>query len=185
MRSHQTASGRRTRSLLSQGLVLLVLGGIALTAVPPAWAVPMSNDPKGFRGIPWGASLGEIPELALASSVERTQTYDMKNGPPVLGEVQVESMHFIAIDGKFARVIVRYRGKQNHDQLLAYLQAEYGPVDRSPGMIMRGHSQQFNWRGVETEVTLSYDGARDRGHVFFDSRVLAPRFNEGYGDAVY
>lgn len=177
---HRTAAGVRVFLL-----GVAIIGGIVLLARPVAFAVPMSNDPKGFRGIPWGASLNDFPDLILADSTERIKTYDMKNGPPVLGEAKVETMRFIAIDGEFARVIVRYRGKQNHDLVLAYLQAQYGPTDRSPGMIMRGHSQQFNWRGNETEVNLTYDGAGERGYVFFDSRVLAPRFNEGYGDAVY
>lgn len=145
----------------------------------------MTNDPKGFRGIPWGASLSDFPDFILADTTDRIKTYNMKNGPAVLGDAKLESMRFIAIDGKFARVTVRYRGKENHELVLAYLQAQYGPMDRSPGTIMRGHSQQYNWRGVETEVNVTYDGAGDRGYVFIDSRVLAPRFNEGYGDSVY
>lgn len=187
----RTTSGRRLLpptfppALLPLLAAFGIVSGVILLAPPDVFAVPMTNDPQGFRGIPWGASLSEFPDLILADSNERIKTYNMKNGPSVLGEAKIESMRFIAIDEQFARVAVRYRGKENHDLVLAYLQAQYGPMDRSPGMIMRGHSQQYNWRGMETDVNLTYDGAGDRGYVFIDSRVLAPRFNEGYGDTVY
>lgn len=191
MMDRRTASGRRLLpptfppALLPLLAAFGIVSGVILLAPPDVFAVPMTNDPQGFRGIPWGASLSEFPDLILADSNERIKTYNMKNGPSVLGEAKIESMRFIAIDEQFARVAVRYRGKENHDLVLAYLQAQYGPMDRSPGMIMRGHSQQYNWRGMETDVNLTYDGAGDRGYVFIDSRVLAPRFNEGYGDTVY
>lgn len=191
MMDRRTASGRRLLpptfppALLPLLAAFGIVSGVILLAPPDVFAVPMTNDPQGFRGIPWGASLSEFPDLILADSNERIKTYNMKNGPSVLGEAKIESMRFIAIDEQFARVAVRYRGKENHDLVLAYLQVQYGPMDRSPGMIMRGHSQQYNWRGMETDVNLTYDGAGDRGYVFIDSRVLAPRFNEGYGDTVY
>src|SRR6478609_6854905 len=87
----------------------------ALFCGSPAFAVQMKEDPKGFEGIPWGATLSE------------SETFG-----------KVESMRFTTVDDRFARVTVRYQGKETHDQLLAFLQSRYGPLDRTPGQFAGG-----------------------------------------------
>ena len=47
-------------------------------------------------------------------------------------------MRFLTVDGKFARVTVRYQGKATHDQILTYLQSLYGSLDRTPGQFTGG-----------------------------------------------
>lgn len=47
-------------------------------------------------------------------------------------------MKFSTIDGKFARVMVRYTGKDTHDRLLTFLQQQFGPIDQTPGQMAGG-----------------------------------------------
>jgi len=155
-----------------------LIGFLVLTEPPPVHAVPMVNDPKGFNGIAWGAKLDGRPELALFDTVRRIKEYDLKNGPLPLGKAKVEMMRFSTIEGKFARVTIRYRGKDVHARVLAHLQAQYGPLDRTPGQTMRGFNQQYNWRGTDTEVNMTYEGQGERGFLFIESTLLAPRFND-------
>ena len=169
------------RPLLLTSLLLL-----APHSMPSgAMAGEMVNDPNGYRGINWGTALTQSPELTLVKTVERLSEFNLKEGVPLLGEAKAESMRFIAIDEQFARVIIRYTGKGTHEKMLAYLQKQYGPLDRTPGSMMRGLNQQFDWRGDATEVNLVYDSARDRGFVFIESRVLAAKFNEGLSETAY
>ncbi len=162
-----------TGLLLALGCCL-PLAGPSLTA-----ASTMINDPKGFHGIQWGSSLAKVPDLQLTnSSEEHIQEYELKQGPLPLGEAKVDYMKFLAYDGEFARVAIRYRGKKTHEQVLAYLQTQYGPIDRTPGSMMRGLNQQFNWRGTDTEINVTYEARGERGFIFVDSRNLAPKFNE-------
>jgi hypothetical protein len=151
----------------------------------PLWAGTMTQDPRGFHNITWGTVLAERPELVLMDKGEQITGYDFKNGPPPLGEAQVDSIRLSAIEGKFARAAVHYRGKQNHERILAYLEAQFGPIDRAPGSMMRGLNQQYNWRGMETEINLIYQSFGERGVVFFESRVLAPRFNDTLSETAY
>ena len=58
-------------------------------------------------------------------------------------------------------------------------------IDRSPGAASRGLDQQYNWRGPETEVNLTYGEAKQQGYLFIESRLLAPRFNEGIFDGTF
>ncbi len=176
--------------LLPTRLAALVLAGglilsLTLSGPPPAHAVPMVNDPKGFNGIPWGSELDSRPEMILFNTARRIKEYDLKNGPPQLGEVKVEMMRFSTLEGKFARVTIRYRGKDTHDRILTYLQKKYGPLDHTPGQTMRGFNQQYNWRGTDTEVNMTYEGQGERGFLFIESSALAPRFNDTLPEHAY
>lgn len=138
----------------------------------PASAVPMQNDPNGFEGIPWGATFSETDTFVKVEDTGRSQTYELKTTVPSLGTVRVDSMRFITSEGKFARVTVRYQGKATHDQILAYLQSLYGPLDRTPGQIAGGPVKFFSWTGFETDVNLRYETGTDHGIIFFESQEL-------------
>ena len=159
--------------------VVALLCCTELLTAPAVSAVEMVNDPQGFRGIPWGAALADSPELTLVESTTRIKQFDLKQAPPQLGEIPVESLRLVSIDGKFARVKVRYQGMTTHQSVLKYLQSQFGPLDLSPGQVAKGVLQEFFWFGPETAVNLSYDVRRDRGLIFIESRALAMKFAEG------
>ncbi len=147
----------------------LVLSGEVL-------AVPMVNDPNGFGGIAWGGPFPESESYVLAESGPRIKGYELKQGPPPLGEAKLESMRFLTVNGKFGRVVARYQGKETHRQVLAFLEGKYGPLDRTPGQFSHGAAQSLNWRGPDTEVNLTYDVQRERGLIFFENRSLMLEF---------
>lgn len=159
--------------------VLAILCLPALLFAPTASAVSMVNDPKGFQGIPWGTALADSPDVTLIEATGQIKQFDLKQSPPRLGEITVESLRLVSIDGKFARVIVRYQGIKTHQSVLEYLQSQFGPLDLTPGQIASGLLQQFTWFGPESDVTLTYDVTRDRGLIFLESRALTPKFDEG------
>jgi hypothetical protein len=155
------------------------LGRVALLTLlcssSAALAVQMKEDPKGFEGIPWGATLSESEHFGKVEDSGRLKTYELKEGPPTFGPAKVESMKFTTVDDRFARVTVRYQGKEAHDQLLGFLQSRYGPLDRTPGQFAGGAVKIFAWQGVDTEVSLRYETRTDRGIIFFENPTLASR----------
>lgn len=159
--------------------VLMLLGCAGLLIVPAASAVNMANDPKGFQGIPWGTPLASLPDVTLVESTTRIKQFDLKQSPPRLGDIAVESLRLVSIDAKFARVVVRYQGPATHQSILKYLQAQFGPLDLTPGQIARGVLQQFTWSGPESDVNLTYDVHRDRGFIFIENRTLVQKLDEG------
>ena len=88
-------------SIMIQVFCILALSGTL------AFAVPMQNDPNGFEGIPWGAAFSETDTFVKVEDAGRAQTYELKTGAPALGPAKVDSMRFLTVDGKFARVTVR------------------------------------------------------------------------------
>lgn len=152
---------------------------VLLLPVVPALAVPMENDPNGFEGIPWGATFTESDQFVKVEDAGRVQTFELTSTPRTLGPATVESMKFNTIDGKFARVMVRYTGKETHDRLLQYLQQQFGPIDQTPGQIAGGAVRFFNWQGPDSAIILRYDLRTSQGVIFFESEAFRVKLNEG------
>ncbi|HEY6085929.1 MAG TPA: hypothetical protein VIU63_11080 [Nitrospira sp.] len=142
----------------------------------------MNNDPKGFHNIPWGAALESRPDMEVTREGPNIMEYRLKGMTPALDSIPVESVRLSSIDGQFARVTIRYKGEEIHKRILAYLEREFGQIERIPGQMMRGLNQQYNWRGSDSEINLTYQSSTERGFVFIDSRSLAPRFNDYLAD---
>ncbi len=175
----RSTPARSTHFLLTLQLVVCALA-IGLGA-RFADATTMTNDPKGFHGIPWGSALNNV-EFSVSHPGTRISDYRLKNGTPRFADTDVDSIMFSTVDDQFARVTIRYRGEGTHKKLLAYLEHTYGEIDRLPGQMTRGLNQQYNWRGPETEINLTYEGNLERGYIFIESRTLSPRFNDGLTD---
>lgn len=164
--------------------VLAIFAGFFLCPLL-ALAVPMTEDPNGFEDIPWGSTFSENATFKQVEDAGRLKTYELASGQAKLGTIVVASMKFMTIDDKFARVTVRYEGKDSHDQILAYLQSKYGPLDRTPGQFSVGPVKFYAWQGFETEVTLRYEARVDRGIIFFESQTMRAKLTEGNSATVF
>ena len=169
---------RSTRSQSYWLMTLIAVVALWMQAVP-ALAIPMQNDPNGFEGIPWGAAFTESDQFVKVEDAGRVQTFELKTTPPTLGPATVESMKFSTIEGKFARVMVRYTGKETHDRLLTFLQQQFGPIDQTPGQMAGGAVKFFNWQGPDSAIILRYDLRTSQGVIFFESEAFRVKLNEG------
>lgn len=142
------------------------------------WAVPMTNDPKGFHDIPWGTSLSSRQDLEPMQTDPHIAEYLHKTESSSFAGTQMTSILYVSVDDRFARVIIRYQGDDVHRVVLDFLESRFGRLERVPGQMARGLTQQYNWRGPDTEINLTYQAGTERGYIFFDSRTLAPRFND-------
>ncbi|MBH0206261.1 MAG: hypothetical protein HP498_10685 [Nitrospira sp.] len=164
------------------GLSLLIMMG-PLISVTPLWAVPMANDPKGFHGIAWGTSLTARQDLETIHSGTHVTEYRPKTNRSTFAGAEMTSILYVSVDDQFARVTIRYEGEQVHKQVLNFLEAQFGSLQRVPGQMARGLNQQYTWRGPDTEINVTYQAGTERGYLFIDSRTLAPRFNDYMTDS--
>jgi hypothetical protein len=148
-----------------------------------AWAVPMTNDPKGFHDIPWGTSLSSRQDLETMRAGPHIVEYHRKTEPSSFAGTEMASILYVSLDDQFARVMIRYQGDHVHRQVLGFLESRFGRLERIPGQMARGLTQQYNWRGADTEINLTYQAGTERGYIFIDSRTLAPRFNDYITDS--
>lgn len=166
------------------GRHLALLGFLLCMSSPVlAHAVSMVNDPNGFQNLAWGAALTTRPDLEVARAGPHVNEYQLRDAPPVFDGIPVESLRFVSVDEQFARVTIRYQGNDRHKQILTHLEEQFGSLERVPGQMMRGLTQQYNWRGTNTEINLTYQANTERGFIFIDSRTLAPRFNDHITDS--
>ena len=173
----------RTRILHSQwrlGLLLLVLfvwvPGLVVKADDPSAQSP------GFQGIAWGSALADVSQLVLVERDGRVNVYEYKERPPHFAQETVDAVKLYAIDDKFTRVMIRYRGEATHTRLKHVLESRHGKIQHRPGSMIRGLNQEYSWRQEETEINLSYRRLGERGLIFIQSSILAPRFLELMSD---
>jgi hypothetical protein len=171
---------RRPTALLS---ILFCLFFEAALGVCPAAAVPLLNDPKGFHDITWGAPLADRQDMEPARLGTHIKEYRRTTEAPTFAGAEMRSIGYVCVDDQFARVTIRYQGADVHKQVLQYLETQFGALERIPGQMARGLNQQYNWRGPETEINLTYQASTERGFIFMDSRTLAPRFNDHITDS--
>lgn len=143
-----------------------------------AFGVPIVNDPNGFEDIAWGTILSETEHFVKIEHSGRIETYELRGQPPRLGRTTVDSIRFTTFEKKFGRVVIRYSGKETHEEILTYLQSQYGPLDRTPGQITVGSVKVYAWHGMHTEVTLRFDAGSNRGIIFFESRTLPEKLTD-------
>ena len=143
----------------------------------------MMNDPKGFHNIPWGTALTARQDMEAARSGPHINEYRRKTETPSFADAEMASLLYVSVDDQFARVTIRYQGEHIHTRVLNFLETQFGPLEHIPGQMARGLNQQYNWRGPETEINLTYQASTERGYIFIDSRTLAPRFNDHIADS--
>lgn len=165
-----------------------LLAGLTAALLLPAalaLAVPIVNDPNGFEEIPWGTELSESDRLGRVEDAGALQSFEQKTGTPLLGTVPVDVLRYTTFEGKFGRVLIRYHGKETHEQILTYLQSKYGPLDRTPGQISVGPIRVYAWHGFDTEITLRFESRVEQGVIFFESRTLREKLAEGNSGTVF
>ena len=160
-------------------LALVTLLWEVLLPVPSSFAVSMVHDPNGCEGIQWGTTFSESGDFIAVENGKRIKGYELKKGPLALGLAKVDSMRFFTLDGRFARVVIRYHDRPTHDRIVAYFQTRFGPLDKTPGQITRGPVQQLYWLGEKTEIVMTYRRRTDRGIIFIEHSPTALKFSEG------
>ena len=83
-----------------------------MIGVVAAWAVPMTDDPKGFHNIPWGTTLSSRQDLETLRSSPHIVEYLNKKGLSSFAGAEMSSIRYLSLDDQFARVVIRYEGEQ-------------------------------------------------------------------------
>jgi hypothetical protein len=181
MRFQSFASSYRTNYLI----IFFILCVCLVPCTSAISATPIKNDPKGFFGSLWGHSLRDRSDLKEIDSIDSLHIYTTKLGAPLLGSIELESVKLYAFDGKYARALFHYHGDAIHQSILQYLRNEFGTTNDPYGSMIRGLSQQYAWRGPETEIRLTYHGFRERGILSVEGRIYAPLFLDTLSENSY
>ena len=165
--------------------ILLTVCACLFLWTPALSATSIEQDPKGFFGSLWGKSLEGRSDLKEIDSIDTLHIYTTKKAHPQVEGIEMESVKLYTLEKKYARALFHYQGETSHKSLLHYLETQFGKTDNPYGSMMRGLSQQYTWRGPETQITLTYHGFRERGFLTAESRIYAPLFLDTLSDNSY
>ena len=160
------------------GSVILLASFLAMPS--PADAARIKDDPEGFNGHRWGASLSEYPafkllqDLGSTDFVEKAGVYENPGEVLTLNEVRIKTVRYRFINEQMESIHLRYESRDNRERLMDWLQDRFGKLSPSERKMVNS----VQWFGEKTTVTLTYNPRTEEGAVWFTSQALNHLFND-------
>jgi hypothetical protein len=162
-----------------RGLFILLILAVGQSVVP-AGAAPIVDDPNGFNGYTWGMPLAKFPafklfrDLGNTDFVDKIGVYENPGEVMTLNGATLGKIHYRFTDNQLESIQLRYKGRENRDKLMRWIEERYGKVS----LHERKMINSVQWFGDQTTVTLSYDAVLQQGTLWFVSRTLNNLYNE-------
>lgn len=132
---------------------------LAFAATPFAQGFNAAPPPEDFRGMVWGTSIDNLPDLAPVQEEGFPNTYFRRDEDLSMGQARLISIAYYFKDDRLYRVGVAYKGGTNHFFLKEQLMKRYGNGRQI------GARQGWVWPNFSVEI--AYDSGSDRGAVFY------------------
>ncbi|BDQ33985.1 hypothetical protein [Pseudodesulfovibrio portus] len=139
--------------------VLILLIALAMPAVSGAADFVSTPHPMSFRGLEWGVSLADVPDLMPVQEKGYKDTYFKKNEPMKLDKADLQSVAYYFRKDKLYRVGVAFKGRVNQFLLKDMLIQAYGPG--------RGIGFRYGWMWPDFSIELNYDNEHDTGSLYY------------------
>ncbi len=108
----------------------------------------------GFRGIPWGTKLSELPDMVKIGGERGVMLYSRKDDSLHIGAADLESIHYMFDESQlFYGVAFSSDGTSNNQNLLDALKHRFGDRWKQPNRFM----EKFIWERDNARVLFSCD----------------------------
>ena len=151
-----SVSSTKTKLLAT---MMFVLATISLFADP---VLPFPNEPEDFRGIKWGASINEIPDMVLVEDAGDLKFYERKNENRKIGSAIVDTVSYGFYKNRFFWVQVLFNGGLNFPGLKQNLTQLHGKGTR-----LNQREEEYFWFGDSVTLYLVYRADRKKGEFWF------------------
>lgn len=144
---------------------LTIIFALAVMALPALSGPSMASDyiatphPTAFRGLEWGAKLGDAPGLFPVQESGFKNTYFKRDEPMTLGKAELVSVAYYFKKDKLFRVGIAFEGRVNQFFLKDMLLQKYGE-GRAIGF-------RYGWMWPEFSIELNYDNEKDTGSLYY------------------
>jgi hypothetical protein len=129
----------------------IVLSCACLLAASAAHA--MQNEPRDFKGVPWGAALEDHKQsLALIGGDDVLAHYRRASDAGAYANVDAWRISYRFYKNRFSGGTVIIVGTSNLKSMLDYLTQTYGPAET----VHAGH-RIYAWNGEQAGITVSCD----------------------------
>jgi len=141
--------------------ITLIVALVLIVGTTAAWSADfaLGNAPTSFRGLAWGITLDQAPELLPVKERGYKNTYFRTNESLTFANAEIQSVAYYFRKGKFYRVGIAFKGRANHFLLKERLLSSYGPG--------RGLGYRYGWMWPEFSVEISFDDETKSGALYY------------------
>ena len=139
--------------------ILIFLFTLAIPAVSVAADYVSTPHPTSFRGLEWGVSLAEVPDLFPVQKAGFKDTYYRKDESMMLDKAELVSVAYYFRKDRLYRVGIAFKGRVNQFFLKDMLLQTYGE-GRSLGF-------RYGWMWPDFSIELNYDNDKDTGSLYY------------------
>ena len=131
------------------------------------------NEPDGFRDLKWGDPPTNDMEF-IGEHPEGERGYVLPDEEFKMGDVLFDSIvyAFRPHPERLMSVWMYFDGEQNYDRLETICREKFGKTKKEK-------TYETHWLGPMSLVTLGYNPDRERGFLFFGSRMLLEDWLKG------
>jgi hypothetical protein len=150
----------------------------ALAGAVPALAAPMANEPNGFLGIDWGASIDQHRSALKALREDGDfGHYRRPSDRPFFAGIEVRRISYHFYKGRFVGGTYTTTGSTEFKSIVSYLTERHGEPTRS-------HPRQrvYVWEGERSAVSVSCDISISCYTEYYD-RALREQADSAHGGA--
>lgn len=130
---------------------------VCLVATAVAGDYVTVEHPTSFRGLEWGITLEDAPDLLAVKG--KKNTFFRTNERLTFGDAQIRSVAYYFRKDKFYRVGVAFEGRANHFLVKERLMRMYGRG--------RGVGTRYGWMWPDFSVEITFDDDTKQGGLYY------------------
>ena len=145
-------------------VLILVLTGalIALLAAGYILLSTAQKEPSDFRGIKWGSSFREMPNMKLLAEDGGLKFFERENDGKKIGDADVDKIIYGFYKDRFYNVMIYYNSPSNFARLRETLSRDFG----KPFQPVESEKKLF-WNGEQVNLLLNFDDASNTGRIIY------------------
>lgn len=146
--------------------VLAVCGHIMAAGCAHA---PATGDvSSGFRGIPWGTLLAQVPSMELMDQGYGRALGQRPDDVLTFGKIPLQKITYESREGRFFAATLHFLGEDNYTAILRRIQDEHGTPK-----IAHAYANVYVWHPDQVSLSLRYYRSEGRGEARYAYLPLA------------
>lgn len=116
------------------------------------------TEPNAFHGIKWGTPMAAVPDIQVVEKAGQAAYATVPGVVYRIGNAFMSNVVYGFCQGKFAAVMVEYRGRKAYASVKKYLTDKY-----TPPMVLEDKADSLGWPIGNVLIRMEYTAADDSG----------------------
>jgi hypothetical protein len=120
------------------------------------------QEPEGFRGIPWGTSIRQLPDMVFIAQEGHLKFYEKPHDKMKIGEAGVDSIVYGFYKDRLYSVLIYFSSTMNFSRLKETLEQEYGEYQQPNPYV-----DKYLWYGKRLDLLFTYESVTQKGRIAY------------------